>query len=786
MKLVEKIKEFESIEDLISEIKSDKITRNILSRRFPVRLIFLQKFETLRLLIEKLSSIGVEIYHLEKDLPHPDGWITKDTLVSIVKNLINDTAVVPFSEIVRFYSKEDFSNFFNQLSLIENDELSRRIYLPLIGIEERFEKEFFQEFTRKEESAPYWKISREIPNSIKVYLISQTFSKKISSCYETIVNTEEWLKFWKKKSPCDVICHSKPLNLFYKNTLPDTIFTIEQIDNPKNLIKEIFNIKVLIPYDDSEIANWEKLLSFMNNDFTTFKAFVEGYFKITTLTIHSVLEHWLKTNDSFEKWLLKHFVLSQSCLQTKYLYKVFASLPDYSDHSLLKNLYQTIFSLEIYEELINDRLELIQQFSKFKPINLCDEALNELSYNIQSITDYRQALLLTTGMFQFEKVYIFDLFVKGKIDNLDLLFQRFPEILYYNSECTFDNLSSDNKWISEYLGEYKKSKLHNSITSHINEILHIKNENEQSFYDWYHNFESIHSIFHSIIKEDKVDKVIWIDALGIEWVSFIENYIVNQRHDLKVTKKIIGVANLPTSTELNQFPNVKYIQDFDTHIHSNIYSFPDSIIKQFDEIKRIIDTYIVLDSEQTIGIVSDHGLTALSRLATSKKYGKEDSHEGRFIKVKDKEHITDSDYMIHKSEIDHKNYLIALKHNSLGKKPIREVHGGATPEEVVVPFIEITNKKETAEINYTIEIDKTEIPKRESLVSFIIKPKPSTAFIEIKHKTVNLNFNETTKKWETKLDKSLSGKIPVIVKAGKSEETFIINIISGIIEEDLF
>ena len=176
MKLAEKIKEFESIEGLISEINSDKVTNNILSRRYPVRIIFLQRFETFRVLIERLSLIGIENYHLERDLPNPDGWITKDTLINIVKNLSKDTAVVPFSEIVRFYSKEDFKNFFNQLLLIENVELSRRIYLPLIGVEERFEKEFFQDFTRKDESAPYWKISRETPNSIKVYLTSQALT----------------------------------------------------------------------------------------------------------------------------------------------------------------------------------------------------------------------------------------------------------------------------------------------------------------------------------------------------------------------------------------------------------------------------------------------------------------------------------------------------------------------------------------------------------------------------------------------------------------------------------
>ena len=40
--------------------------------------------------------------------------------------------------------------------------------------------------------------------------------------------------------------------------------------------------------------------------------------------------------------------------------------------------------------------------------------------------------------------------------------------------------------------------------------------------------------------------------------------------------------------------------------------------------------------------------------------------------------------------------------------------------------------------------------------------------------------------WEVNLDRSFSGKIPIKVKTGKSEKVFTINIISGIIEEDLF
>ncbi len=780
MKLAEKIKEFESIEALISEIKYDKDTNDILSKRYPVRFIFLQSFEKYRMLIENLLSIGVEIYNLEKNLPHSDGWITKDKLINIVKNFTKDTAVVPFSEIVRFYSKDDFKNIFCQLLLIENVDVSRRIYLPLLGIEQRFENDFFQNYTRKNESIFYWKLSG-VTKSVKVYLTKFKLPKKIKN-YEIIENTEAWFKFWKQKRHCEVICYSTPLNLFYKYTLPDYIFSIEQIDNPKTLLEKVLSIEIPIPYENSEKKFWEEFLNFAGSNFTDFNTFVKMYINVVSLTPEIIIEHWLISDVAFKRWLLKHFVLLQNCLKNKYIYIVFESLSDFTDHALLKALFLKIFDLPISEELVKERLAMIRQFSKIKPITLCDDAVKEIDLKIKSIENLRHALLLTTGILKFEKEYLLKLYTNGKVSDTDLLFSRFPEISYYISECSFDNLKNENEWVLEYLMEYKKSKLNDSISYKLNEILLLKNANEESFYNWYNSFESIHSIFHS----NKVDKVIWIDALGIEWVSFIENYLKEQYKDIFIIKKLIGVARLPTSTDQNKFPEIKYVQDFDYHIHSSKYSFPISIINQFEEIKKIIDKFIILDSEQTIAIVSDHGLTALSRLVDSKKYGKDDSHEGRFVEVDEEEHINDTDYIFHKSEIDKKKYLIALKHNSLGKKPIREVHGGATPEEVLVPFIIISNKKDIGKIDFKITIEKNEISKRDPILSFTILPKPSVALIEIKGEKTKLNFNEKNQKWEKALDKSLSGEIQVKVIVESTINEFIIKIKSGISEEDLF
>jgi hypothetical protein len=52
---------------------------------------------------------------------------------------------------------------------------------------------------------------------------------------------------------------------------------------------------------------------------------------------------------------------------------------------------------------------------------------------------------------------------------------------------------------------------------------------------------------------------------------------------------------------------------------------------------------------------------------------------------------------------------VALTHASLNTKPVREVHGGCTPEEILVPFIVISNKKsEETLVKNTITKQQTE------------------------------------------------------------------------------
>jgi len=97
-----------SLEELYKEIERDKKTNAPSARRYPVRFVFLNSFESLRDFVSCLGDKGVNLTELPSYLPKEDGWLTSDDIMNAVKNIRQDTTIVPLSEILRFFNEEDF------------------------------------------------------------------------------------------------------------------------------------------------------------------------------------------------------------------------------------------------------------------------------------------------------------------------------------------------------------------------------------------------------------------------------------------------------------------------------------------------------------------------------------------------------------------------------------------------------------------------------------------------------------------------------------------------------
>lgn len=160
------MKEFNSFDDLILEIKKDAKSKN----RYPLRFIFLNSFEELNKVIEHLKEFS-DLIFLDSILGEGQ-WLTKDMIISEIKMKLKENSkllVSPLSEFLRFTHRNDFYGLLKALSEIETND-NTKIYIPFVGIYKRFKKEFIDEFYRKDEWAPIWRLIGILKISLSIML----------------------------------------------------------------------------------------------------------------------------------------------------------------------------------------------------------------------------------------------------------------------------------------------------------------------------------------------------------------------------------------------------------------------------------------------------------------------------------------------------------------------------------------------------------------------------------------------------------------------------------------
>jgi hypothetical protein len=681
MTAAEKIKTFTSVASLLEDIKADSVSTSILNQRYAVRFIMLDNFNLYQEFIKEMTKINIQIFNLEQlmDVNDKDSWLTTDTLVNAIRNLRGQSVISPFSEIVRFYKDDKFKALFEGMSLMEFPDTNTRIYIPLIGLKHRFEN-FLSTFSRIKESQPVWAVHSEKSQPVEIVLIPSNFP-----CLDSLnclKNVYEWLVFWKTHAPTErMLCSSDTINTFSIYSQPDNIFDIKPIETAFEFITQFLNIQIDIEYKASDEYFWIQLLSLIDckkgNAFS-FKAFIEEHFNVHKLTIKKLLNKWAASETTeFDRWLLKHYYLL-FIADSEYLNEIIIYCVDYSPLRLFREIALSIFVDTSAKNQIEERNILLDLFDK--QYKLPDSDLLEMKEQILNIskTDIETAISLCSSRFDFEKELFLDWYKVGKFKNADLE-KLYPDFAAYLSDNKCDS------WINNYIQAYKQAKTEDKYTDEIKRFITEKNANEKTFYQWYHEF----TLSKELLAQEMPDKIYWIDGLGIEYLSLIQRIISNS--NFRIQKLQIANTGIPSSTEHNKFDNIEKIEDLDNFIHSNLYQYPQTVCKEIEVVKSIFKKILNQTTETSIAIVSDHGLTALSRLVDSKKYTAKASHEGRYIKLDSTDCLEDSDYIRHKNGED--IFKVALTHASLNKKPVREVHGGCTPEEILVPFIVISNKK---------------------------------------------------------------------------------------------
>lgn len=795
--MAKSIQSFGTLEELLNEIRSDKNSQSIYAHRFPIRFIFLPELRCLKELVKNLNEIGVDIIELADVLPNDDGWLTSDQIIDVItqRDKEKDLIIVPFSEVARFYSKNDFIAVLNSLTEIENVEnTKRRVYIPFIGLYERFEKKFLKAFSRRAEWAPIWKLSEnhEKRSTIKIYLIH--FAAPDIKDIKLIKNVKEWLNVWKTGDVEKMVCCSNTLSYHYKNTLPDQVFDIEQIDNYKNFILNIFDIDIPIPYGEDEKELWGSLLNniLVERNIKNFSRLVATHFNRASINKEEIIDLWLEKNDNLSRWFLKWWVVNETSWKENYIHLVMDDIGNFTNDEFLNKLWFKIFGHDrINKSWIRERKDYLKRFHSKSDISLdrIEAGLQDILTSVLSNKDkIGEILELLTDITTYERKYLIEIIKGNKNSYLDIIRGTYPHLYYYLQSIVVDNLEKKG-WVKEYFDEYKYSKMTNSPSDKLQEILAEKNKDEDSFYNWYYSIEDP----QSIVKKEEAEEIILMDGMGLEWLSLfvklIEKY--SEQYGIFVEKEYVARTNLPTVTECNRFENAKHVRDLDNFIHSeNPYRYPDDLIKEIELIDEVIRREILSSNKSKILVVSDHGFTVFpqSQFENIKKYNfKESNHEGRCMWT-DETFSADEDFILHTPDEcgKGKKRLVSLRYASLYHLPRREVHGGATPEEVLVPVILVSKTKE--EISYEIGPLHQEISIRSPNLYLAITPKPQIAPIliyEAKNLVRELKYDTKENKWWTQLRGFNAGSYIFHLKIGGSENKISVEIKGGLKEREL-
>ena len=362
-------------------------------------------------------------------------------------------------------------------------------------------------------------------------------------------------------------------------------------------------------------------------------------------------------------------------ISNPYLNFVFARSADFAAYQ--KNLFFALLDVgqNFFDEFYSLRKEAVKNFSS-----------PYLAKFLEHLKNFPDAEKYLTDNTPAERRKMIEL-VQGNEKIPAALKKNFPALNDYLSDYDFGDTE-----ISEYFRRYKKIKLCNlddeNFKNHVRELATRRP---------YNRFETRQKILDDA---DKNSKLYWLDALGVEFASFIQARAI--RLGLRATIKIAR-ADLPTLTSLNKYFFDEWSGDkfdknskLDEIIHSpekftalgkcSAPVYLDDEFKIIDDVLAEIKNALTNHHAQKIILTSDHGTSRLAVMFGRENKFKMNSvgeHGGRCCPINffDEKPIFATE--------ENGRWVLANYDNFAGGRLASvEVHGGATLEETLIPVIE--------------------------------------------------------------------------------------------------
>lgn len=741
-------KELTNFDDLIQLVRDDKESRGVNAttlNRYPLRFVLFDDFKQCSEFVDFVQyEVGAVVQSVDKwmDQSYPDVMLTYTQLAEHIKNYIReskgaDCMIAPFSELARFYDNEENKTFEALLKTIkaiealpEALEKCQRVYIPIVGLEGKMEP------FSKDSQIVIWRL--KTPEQHFTYRLiltdGETYNVKgLENKYTVVNNIIEWLSVWKdaeRQTNQNIICTSGSVFANARYARPDNAFTFVICNDAFEFLTKGLKLKFGgIEYKKEEEDYWEVLASHIDIscDFD-FTAYVCNYFNVSVLSDYKTfIKLWLGNNGKFERWLIARYYQSH-VFEGDYIRKILLETKYLVGNDFIEQMAMN-FTSSLDE--IRIRKYCLMEAAK-KHITMRNEVQSTVTKRLEAIADKyggaTSALRYFTGISDREKELAITWLGKGLI-TIDKIQHLYPDLFSYMSEPIGVSLNGA-EWITSYFEAYKRAKISNTYTEDIKTEIEKVNANEITFDSWYQDFSTTRTL---MINRHDIDVYYWIDGLGIDWIPLIRK-IINERNSNGIYLNEVKVARaiLPTKTSVNKsdlqklLPDGDVLQksgDIDALAHQSTNLWPNIIVEEIQKVREIIEKILDKYNGKKIAIISDHGLTYLSQLCKGLGLScVESDHHGRIAKRTSGIWTKDDNYMV----LDDGITACALNHKSLCDKVPKGqgIHGGCTPEEVLVPIFIISNRE--IAIDWSAELLTTEISGANPQLRYEIKNVKAT------------------------------------------------------------
>ena len=397
-----------------------------------------------------------------------------------------------------------------------------------------------------------------------------------------------------------------------------------------------------------------------------------------------------------QRWSFFIALCTSGAANSDYLSRVLSKSHSFS--SFLDRLYTTILEVSIKNKAFNSLYKERKQI------------LKNIQFPIEIVSNFCKQVLAKKENVIY---YLTDVTIQEKeliIDQINTFSERWTRkelesilsIVYPDLQVYLSAFNYKIPLLTQYFNQYKYCKVVNRICPDFMDI--VIDQAKKREYN-----SILQPRAYELSKKDITGtKLYFIDAMGVEYMSLIQDRFYNKKLDYQVS---YARCDLPSITSFNKdfvdtFKTaccpVIDIKDLDSLKHEGtskynyeITKLPIHLIEEFsiiDKVIKSIEEDLHVKGYDKVFIISDHGASRLAVINEKEnkwELTQKGVHSGRCCPV------TDVSEQLEFATEENGYWCIAnYDRFKGGRKANVEVHGGASLEEVVIPIIEVTKGSE--------------------------------------------------------------------------------------------